>query len=33
MLSVAIKEDSDCAVIVLRKILQVSRQGRNWVKS
>lgn len=32
MFSVPIKEDSDCVVIVLHKILQVSRKGRNWVK-
>lgn len=32
MLSVPIKEDSDCVVLVLHKILQVSRKGRNWAK-
>lgn len=32
MLSVPIKEDGDCAVIVLHKIFQVKRKGRNWAK-
>lgn len=32
MLSVPIKEDSDCVVILLHKIFQVSRKGRNWAK-
>lgn len=32
MLSVPIKEDSDCVVIVLHKILQVTRKGKKWVK-
>lgn len=32
MLSVPIKEDSDCVVRVLHKILPVRRKGRKWVK-
>lgn len=32
MLSVPIKEDSDCVVIVLHKILQVTRKAKNWAK-
>lgn len=32
MLPVPIKEDSDCVVRVLHKILQVRRKGRNWVE-